>query len=471
MYKNLTKLLIIAILTTNISYCYAFPKVKAGIKVDDVQVPTNWSVNPSSITFDNSIVKWWKLFNDEQLDNYICDLIKFNYDLHIAVSRIQEAKSLRAGAKTSLYPQVDAATKYSRYQYFAATNVATGASLDLLSAGFNSSWEIDFFGKNRWEIIAATKRIEEAENLKNAILISLISELAKNYMELRGNQALLANLKKQINIQTANLKLIESKYAIGLSPEIDVIRAKSSLESLKSRLPEIKADIKNSIYNISVLTGRDPDTLTCELLPEKPLPAVPTIISVGIPADIILKRPDVRQAQNKLAEALASAGASKADLYPSIKINGSIGLQDISLTDLANITGGLWSITPAINWKIFDRRLLKANYNASKAKVQAADGELKQTVLNALKEVESSISYLDAVKKAENKLVNATLLSENVYKKINKAYEIGLKNQIEVLDAQNTYVNNQEQLISNKTQVNIQLINLYKSLGSGWQCF
>jgi len=471
MQRKITTLLAILILLIQTQSSIAFPKVKPDIKPSPIQMPEQWSENNLFIKKDDPVINWWDKFNDRQLSQYINDLANFNYDLQTAVAKIQETKALRAGAKSNLYPQIDANSKYSRYQFFAATKDATGKSLDLVNASFDTSWEIDLFGKNRWEVIAATEKIEESKELKRAVLISLISELASNYMELRGNQAQLVNLRKNIELQTATLKLEQSRFKIGLSPEVNVIRTTSLLKSLNSQVPTLEASIKAAIYNISILTGRNPDVLLTELLPEKPLPTAPDSISVGLPADLILRRPDIRQSQRKLASALASAGATKADLYPSIKINGSIGLQDIKITDLTNITGGLWSIIPSVNWKIFDRRILKANFDANKAKARSADTELRQTVLEAIKEVETNINYLQASKKTEEDLMSATISSNQAYNMINKSYQIGLKNQTEVLDAEKEYINNQAQLISSKTQINLQAINLYKALGGGWQCF
>ncbi len=471
MSKKITILLLLSIILAQPVYSRGFPKVKPDIKLAPVEAPANWSKNTPFITQNDPVIKWWEQFNDPQLSEYINDLAKFNYDLQTAVARIQETKALRAGAKTALYPQIDAVAKYSRYQFFAANNNATGKSLDLLNAGFDTSWEMDLWGKNRWEVIAATERIEESNELKRTVLVSLISDLAKNYMELRGNQALLANLNDNIRLQTRNYELTQSKYKIGLAPEIDVIRAKSLLESLSSQLPELEAAIKANIYNIAVLTGRSPDVLTAELIEAKPLPEAPVFIAAGTPAEAILRRPDIRQAQRNLAESLALAGAAKADLYPSIRLNGNIGFQYVNITDITDLVGGLWSIAPVINWKIFDRKFLKANLDASKARVRAADTDLRQTVLDALKEVESGINYLQASKKTQNELAKTVQSSHKAYKMLNKAYQIGLKNQIETLDAEKTYINNQAQLISSKTQVNLQTINVYKALGGGWQCF
>ena len=422
-------------------------------------------------------------FNDPQLSVYINDVAKFNFDLQTAIARIQEERALRSGAKSNLYPQIDASTKYSRYQLFASsTELSSGLSraassftgnkvLSTYNAGFDSSWEIDFWGKNRWNVVAATENIEVANENKRAVLISLISELARNYMELRGNQSQLAVLRKNIENQSNSLKFIQSRYKIGLSPEIDVISAQSLLESLKSQIPNLEASIKASAYNISVLTGRNPEVLLNELLLDKPLPTPVDVVAVGLPADLILRRPDIRQAQRNLGAAIASVGAAKADLYPNIKFNGSFGFEKIKIGDLINFTGGLWSISPSIDWKIFDRRSLKANLDANKAKAKSADAELRQTVLNAIKDVDTSISNLDSSRKTEKELENTTLSSQQAYNMTTKSYEIGLKSQLDTLDAEKTYINDQSQLITSKTQINLQIINLYKALGGGWQYF
>lgn len=471
MNKNILALLIILVLFVQIPCSLAFPKVNPDIKVAPIEASVDWSENNSFITKDDPIIKWWDQFNDPQLNSYINDAVNCNYELQTVVSRILETRALRAGAKSGLYPQIDANGKYSKYQFFVATQNASGKSLDLVNAGLNTSWEIDFFGKNRWNIEAATENIEVANENKRAALISLISEVATNYMELRGNQSQLAVLKKNIENQNNNLKLIQYKHKIGLLPEIDVIKAQSLLELLKSQIPNLETSIKVYAYNISVLTGRNPEVLLCELLPVKPLPIPAETVAVGLPADLILRRPDIRQAQRNLWSAIASVGAAEADLYPSIKINGSFGLQDINITDLANITGGLWSITPSVNWKIFDRSLLKANIDAAKARARSADTELRQTVLNAIKDVETGISYFDSSRKTEKELEKATLLSQQTYNMTNKAYQIGLKSQLDVLEVEKTYINNQSQLITSKTEINLRTINLYKALGGGWQCF
>jgi len=471
MFKKAAFLGIIIYLIFQPHYSLAFPKVKPGININPIDAPADWSENNSYITKNDTVIKWWDQFNDKQLSTYISDVANFNYDLQKAIARIQESKALKAGLKTTLYPQIDSSAKYSRYQFFAATNNATGKSLDLINAGFDSFWEIDLFGKNRWQVIAANERVEEANEFKRAVLISLISGVAKNYMELRGNQAQLVNLKDNIECQSKSLELVKSGFKIGLIPEIDVIRTQTLLESLKAQVPELEAAIKSSIYNISVLTGRKPNALIEELLPDKSLPEPPANIDVGLPADLIMRRPDIKQAQRNLAANLASVGASKADLYPSIKIKGSIGLGDISTKDLINITGGLWSVIPSINWKIFDRRSLKANLDTAKARVQSSDADLRQAVLNALKEVEISINNIQGSRNYEKELNSATESSHKAYSMTGRAYQIGLKNQIEVLDSQRTYLNNKTQLIDSKKQVNLDIINLYKALGGGWQNF
>ena len=450
-------------------------KVSPDVKLSSVQTPFKWSNKNSFINNGDPVIEWWKQFNDPQLNGYINDVLQSNFDLRAAAAKVQKVKALRTEAQSQLYPQINIQVKDSKYQIFDADNGSSlfplnnNQSLNFFDAGFDATWEIDLWGKQRWNVIAIQENIEVANEYKRAVLISLIAELARNYMELRGNQEQLVILQKNVDIQNRNLNLIQYKHKIGLSRTIDVTEAQTLFAATHSKIANLKSSIKVSAYNIAVLTGRNPDALLNELLPKKFLPRPVNVIAVGLPANLILRRPDIRQAQRELGGAIASVGSATANLYPAIGINGNIGFANMQLGDLINFKGGLWGITPSINWKLFDKKALTARLNASKEQVKVADASLRQTVLNAIKDVETSISYFDSAQKTQKDLKKAALLSLQSYNIIKESYRIGLRNKLDVLEAEKIYLNNKSQLIASEVQVNLQIINLYKSLGGGWE--
>lgn len=476
MYQNILFAFILLFSLLELTAC--MPKINPGVKVSPIQPPISWHEKSSSTTSKKDpIIKWWQRFNDPQLDNYISDVFQSNLNLQTLTARIQEERAIRMGIQSGIYPQINTTARYAKYQ-FSVTNIdlakqypqlTNKPSISLAEAGFDASWEIDIWGKQRWNIIAATENIEVANEYRRTVLISLIAELAKNYMELRGNQSQLQILQQNIANQAEYLKLIQSTYKIGLAAHIDTIKEQELLTTMQSQLPNLQAAIKASAYNISVLTGRNPEALLTELLPPKALPKDIKIVYVGLPADLILRRPDIRQTQRELGVAIALVGSAKANLYPTININGGVELAKLRLSDLFNLSGNLWSIVPAINWKIFDRRALTSTLEANRAKVKAADANLRQTVLNAIQDVENSISYLDASRKTANEIAKTTASSQQIYTMMKNGYHIGLKNKFDILEAKKTYLNNQTQLVATKVRINLQTINLYKALGGGWQ--
>jgi len=476
MNKKTVSIILALILLSQTTNCFSFPKVKPGVKVAPIDTPQLWAEQNVFVTKNDPIIKWWEQFNDPLLTKYITEAAVLNYDVQIATNRILIERATRAGVKSTLYPQVDASAKYSRYDLFASKidvekfNTSNEA-INTFNTGFDASWEMDFFGKKRWDVVSASEKIAMATENKRNVLVSLTAEIARNYMELRGNQSELIVLNKNIDVQTRNLKMMKAKQKIGLASDAEVVNVQTLLDSLKAQKPLIEGDIKSNIYNISVLTGRNPEILLEELTPQKPLPAPPNFVATGIPADLILQRADIRKAQRNLAASIASVGAAKADLYPSIKINGAFGFENINLGNLGNIRGGLWSVSPAVNWKVFDRRILKANLDVKKAQAKEADLALRQTVLNAVKDVETSINYFEKSKQTEKEVQNAMLSSKKAYEFANTSYQIGLKSQYETLELEKAYINNQSQFVKSQTQTNLRIISLYKSLGGGWQAF
>jgi len=291
---------------------------------------------------------WWDSLGDPQLTAYVKEAVNSNYDLVVASARVREARALRGVASSAFYPQIDSDTSYQRFRQSENGVIAIGTLSDLgfadeqgdlYQAGFDAFWEIDIFGGTRRSVEAATARLEAAVENRRDVLISVIAEVARNYIELRGAQRGLEVAEKNIRIQTDTLKLVENKFKTGLSSELDVARARVQLESTKASVPPIRTSIRASAYRISVLLGQEPRVLLEELIVTKPIPGTPDIVPVGLQSDLLLRRPDIRSVERQLKAATADIGVATADLFPRFFITGAVGLESVSFTDFFKGSG------------------------------------------------------------------------------------------------------------------------------------
>lgn len=425
-------------------------------------------------------LSWWDSLGDPQLSGYVKQAVESNYDITIASARVREARALRGIASSAFYPNIDSNASYQRFRQSenGVIDIGTLSDLgfaddqgDLYQAGFDAFWELDIFGGTRRAVQAADARLEAAVEQRRDVLVSVIAEVARNYVELRGSQRGLEVSEKNIRIQTETLNLVENKYKAGLSSQLDVARARTQLESTKSTVPPIRASIRASAYRISVLLGRQPDALLEELLLTKPIPNTPDIVPVGLPSDLLLRRPDLRKVERELEAASADIGVATAELFPRFFISGAAGLESVSFTDFFDTSSGVWSIGPSVTWPIFQGGRIRSNIKATEARESLELARYQQTVLLALEEVESSL-----VRYAEQELERRSL-SEAVKsgtKSVNLAeivYRKGLADFLTVLDAERTLTEVEDRLVKSETEVVLNLISLYKALGGGWEVF
>ena len=269
---------------------------------------------------DAVLTDWWEALNDAQLVGYIQDTVKNNHDLKLAQARIREARALRRVASSRLLPSLNSGGSYQVSE--SSENGALGrqglggGEGDLFEAAFDASWEIDVFGGIRRTTESAAARLEAAGDARRDTLLSVVSEVARNYAELRGAQRRLELAEKNIRIQSDTLTLVANKFKTGLAPELDVQRARTQMKTTRSRVPGLRAAIHAAAFRIAVLTGRQPTALLDELAQPQPIPAPPEIVPVGLPSELLLRRPDVRRAERQLHAATADIGVTTAELYP-----------------------------------------------------------------------------------------------------------------------------------------------------------
>lgn len=447
-----------------------------------IDAPNNWGEVRTEMNLDNPVIQWWYQFNDPQLIQLIDDSIKYNYNLQIAMAHIRETRAQKTAAIGKLLPNINANAEYSRTRFSENGTSPLGRRQNSLSSGienptddfkigFDASWELDIWGTRRWQLEAAKNRIIGAEENKRGIVLSLISDVARYYVELRQAQHRLAVIRQNIALQQETVELLQRKQLSGLAAKQDVIQAQAFLNTIQSDIPNIQATIDNSAHALGVLTGRSPDALLTELAPVKSIPKAPPVIALGLPADLILRRPDIRQAERELAASSAEVASSKAQLLPTLKVNGDWKLEAINLGDILKWGSQAWSIAPSINWPIFQRLELKANVESAKARYTQRDAELRQKVLEALQDVQDSISSLDAAQEQNKSLLLAEKDTEENTRLIMTLYETGLTDYLRVLDSQRTLADLQDRRVQSDANLSLQTIRLYKALGGGWQVF
>ncbi len=295
--------------------------------------------------------------------------------------------------------------------------------------------------------------------------------MARNYAELRGAQRRLELANKNIRIQADTLELVENKQRTGLAPELDVQRARTQLKITRSRVPDLRAAVHAAAFRIAVLTGRQPGERLVELAQQRPIPAPPEIVPVGLPSELLLRRPDVRRAERELHAATADIGVATAELYPRFFLTGSAGLESVSFTDAFDASSRTWSIGPRIRWPIFQGGRLRANISAKEARRDAAYQRFQQAVLTALEDVERSLVDYAEEQLKRRELEDAVQASTRAVDLASVLYEQGLADFLTVLDAERTLRDVEDQLAASETSATVEVIRLYKALGGGWEVF
>jgi NodT family efflux transporter outer membrane factor (OMF) lipoprotein len=431
-------------------------------------------------------VDWWKHFSDPQLSEYIERASCYNNNLQVAEWNIIVSRALKREEVAHFFPQINGDLNATRYGYsktgpfvyFQETQgfgplipkIQVPFYQTLFNTLFDATWEIDLFGKNARAVESAERALESSIENRNDILVSLLAETAKNYIEVRGAQEQLRLLYENISYVEKSLSLTQNRYKKGLDNELDVLRSQAILENLHSNVANYQAQMYAGIFSLSILTGQDPEALLCEMLPFKPLPQLPSEVCVGLKSDLLLRRPDVRKAERNLAQSVAQIGMAKAAFFPSFSLTGSGGLQSLELRRLFQAQSFQWSYGVDFNFPVFQGGYLMAQYQGAKANAEALYFQYQETVLEALKDAETSlvtyatdlesIDYLRSSVENYRKVRNLSLTRFNQ----------GLTNKMDFLDRENDLINAEQALASKQTQSLIDLIALYKSLGGGWQC-
>jgi len=412
------------------------------------------------------LAHWWSTLNDPQLSSLEERAVKGNLELIEARARIREARALRGISKANLFPTVDGGGSVTERRF--SENSNTGDRNTLYAAGFDAGWELDIFGGVRRSVEAAQANLEATQEDLHDVLVSLLAEVALNYVEVRAFQARLEVTEANIKTQQEGYELNQSRYEAGIIDELAVQESLRILESSRSQIPALDTGLEAAKNRLAVLLGEQPGNLHEELAARRPIPGLPLTVAVGIPAETLRRRPDIRRAERFLAAQTARIGVATADLYPKFRLFGTIGLESISASEFFEYASRAWGFGPSISWNIFDAGAIRQNIEVQTARQEQALIQYESAVLRAQEEVENVlVAYAkeqqrrEYLTKAEAAAGRATLLAQDQYK-------AGLVDFNNVLDAQRALLILQDQLAQSEGTVTSNLVRLYKALGGGW---
>ncbi len=418
-------------------------------------------------------VQWWKSFRDPELDSLVVRAAESNLNIRAAWERIRQARFERGMANASFWPTIDANGSYTKNRASATGLLpfppGTPLEADLFQAGFDSVWELDVFGGTRRSVEAASAELAAAEFGQRNLLLSVYAEVARNYVQARSFQRRLAVLRENIKAQQEILALTRDLFAKGLATDLDVQQGAALLATTQSQEPAFDTGFKSSAFRLAVLLGRPPGALVEELTSDAPVPAAPPSVPVGLPSDLIHRRPDIQQAERQLAAATARIGVAKADLFPQFSLTGNIGLESIYASDWFTAGSRYWTAGPMAQWRIFDAGRIRANIHLQTAHQEEALDNYEQAVLAAFEDVENALTAYAHEQVRRQSLARAVEADQKAVRLAEQLYRNGLADFLRVLESQRSLYQSQDALIESDQAVSSNLIALYKALGGGWE--
>ncbi len=485
----------------------------------DITTPDDWVSEKSAgvTTAETDVAAWWQQLNDPVLDGLIQKSLASNFDLRIAGVRVRQARAARGIAASSLLPSVgvDASATRSRgpkQNFDSGSPISGGISVgpgglsrtitvrgdnatishtgngaggttgliispsggapsrtsNLFQSGFDASWELDIFGGNRREVEAADADLQAVIESERHVMVSLVAEVALNYIDLRASQQRLRITQRNIEAQTETVHLTQARFDAGISSELDAVRATALLANFQGQLPLLEQQAASSIYRLGVLLGGEPGMLLAELEPPAPLPTAPKSVPVGMPTELLRRRPDIRIAERELAAQNARIGVAMADLYPKFFLTGGVSTQSSVLGNLVEGGNLLGSIGPSVNWPIFQGGRIRANIDIQNARQEEATIRYEQTIMQALADVETSLVAFNKEQVYRGTLERAVAANQRAVHLANERYNRGLEGFLNALQAQRDLFTTEDQLVQSESLVLANLVSLYKSLGGGW---
>jgi len=426
---------------------------------------------------------WWKLLNDPVLDNLVAMSRQQNIPLHIAGVRILQARAQLGIAVGNIYPQTQQAVGAYTYTQASQSNPSapqpgSQAGVQWLywqnSVGLQAAWELDFWGKFRRAVESSSATLAASVADYDNALVTLASDVASTYVSLRVSEERLRIARENAVLEGEALKIADIRFTLGATSERDVMQAKTLLESTLARVPQLTNSIQKSRHALAILLGMPPSDLSALLGENSSIPVCPDQIGVGIPAELLRRRPDIRQAEYQAMAQCAQIGVAKADLFPSFSLTGNVGwlssnMGAFSLADIVSAKSFTASFSPSVSWNIFNYGRIVNNVRLQDAKFEAALLTYRNTVLIALKEAEDGFSDYQQSRSQAGFLAKAADAAKRGAELAFLQYREGKTDFTTVIVAQQDQLNQQDSLAQAQGNIALGMVSLYRSLGGGWQ--
>lgn len=437
----------------------------------ETSVPDAWhaAVLDEFESGEPDLQTWWTVFGDETLNNLITKASTNNLDLKTAAARIEQAAALRGVSASRYWPDIVGDASASAVQ---STKAKTPAGADrqgeLYQAGLTMAWELDLWGRIRRSVESADASLQASiENYRDTLVV-LYADIAAGYVNARTVQERIRFAENNLEAQKETLELTKNRYESGLVPALDVSQSALNLSRTQSIIPPLRQQWVEAINRLGVLVGEMPYALQQELETAKPIPAATDRVVVGLPAELLRQRPDIRRAERELAAQNALIGATKAELYPTLSLPGTLVLESPTGSDFFDGGNTAYSFGPQLRWSIFNGRRIRSQVDAERAGTEAALHAYEQTVLLALEEVEARMAAYAYEKERVQYLETAATSAQKSVELVNELYKSGLTDFQNVLNMEQALLEQQDQLASSHGLVGTYLVGVYKALGGGW---
>ena len=455
---------------------------------------------PSALVTAPIEAAWWTVFKDPELSSLEKRVPDANLDIRTAAVRLAESRQQRNITAADQMPMINGNANYTRERpsskgifsalgsgvASSASNPATtangaggvaggipGASLlspfNLYSVGFDASWELDLWGRVRREVEGANASVVASEQARRAAIVSVLGELARDYVQLRGIQTTAAITRQNLATAQDSLRLTQERFNGGLTTQVDVENAREQVAATQAQLPQLEQQEDAGINAISLLLAEQPGALRPELAGAKPVPPVPPVVPVGLPSDLLRRRPDIAQAEAQLHAATADIGVAVADFYPKISLSGSLSLQALQFKDVGNWAARQYALGPTLTLPLFEGGRLRGTLELRKAQQQEAYIAYQKTVLQAWHDVANAMDAYETEQRRRAQLQIAVTSAGNAVNLSKQRYAQGISDFLQVLDAERSLLSAQQQLSESTTNVSTNLVAIYKALGGGWE--
>lgn len=464
-----------------LSACAVGPDYRA----PQLPIPDAWQSQPAAASRDEgadsaTLASWWTSFNDSTLDDLVAQAIDNNRSVRQSMARVVQARAQRRITGAGFLPSIDASASASRSESDSANVITTGSgsgviassgSRETYDAGLDAGWEIDLFGGQRRSLESSTAQLAATEADLRDVLITLLGDVALSYIEVRTTQARLTFAERNLASQREVLDIAGWRAEAGLATTLEVEQAKSTYAQTQAQLPSLQSSLAASVNRLSVLIGQTPGALQTALAERKPLPVVPLEFVSSIPADVVRRRPDIRAAERRLAAQTAQVGVATAALYPSLSLNGSIGVTASNGHDL--LSDGLQSnrVGIGLNLPIFRGGALRQGIKVQNALVDEALAGYEEAVLGVYEEVENGLTQWVNEQTRRAALLDSASSARIARDLALAQYNAGLVDFQTVLTADRQLISSEDSLAVSDGEIASNLIRLYKAFGGGWSVY